>query len=128
ELDPYCRYFSPDEYRQFQKLTEGQFVGIGIEVGVVPGVGLLVVAPIEGSPAYKAGLRARDRILEINGQPAADLKVSEAVELIQGKPGTSVTLTISRPGQEQPFELSVTRGIITVRTVRGWARSSDWEW
>src|SRR5690606_18144721 len=74
------------------------------------------------------GLRARDRILQIDGRPAADLKVSEAVELIQGKPGTSVSLTISRPGREQPFDLSVTRGIITVRTVRGWARSADWEW
>lgn len=127
-LDPYSQYFDSDEYRQFQKHTEGQFVGIGIEVGELPGVGLLVVAPIEGAPAYKAGLRAGDRILKIDGKSAADLKVTDAVKLIEGAPGTSVTLTVSRPERGEPFELSVTRGLITVRTVRGWARSSDWDW
>ncbi|HOB73227.1 MAG TPA: S41 family peptidase [Phycisphaerae bacterium] len=127
-LDPYSQYFDADEYRQFQKVTEGQFVGIGIEVGEIAGMGLQIVAPIEGAPAYKAGLRAGDRILKIDGKPAANMKVTDAVELIQGKPGTSVTLTISRQDREEPFDVTVTRGLITVRTVRGWARSSDWEW
>jgi carboxyl-terminal processing protease len=127
-LDPYSQYFNPTEYDQFQKRTEGQFVGIGIEVGEMPGVGLQVVAPIEGTPAYRAGLRSGDRIIQIDGEPAAEMKVSDAVKLIQGKPGTTVTLTIERPGVEEPFEVTITRSLITVRTVRGWARSADWQW
>lgn len=127
-LDPYSQYFDASEYEQFQKRTKGQFVGIGIEVGEIPGIGLQVVAPIEGSPAYKAGIRAGDRILKIDGKPTSEMKVSDAIEHIQGKPGTSVTLTIDRAGVDGPFEQAVTRGLITVRTVRGWARSAEWEW
>ncbi|MEP0844749.1 MAG: S41 family peptidase [Phycisphaerae bacterium] len=129
QLDPYSQYFDPGEYQQFQKKTEGQFVGIGIEVGrVIPGVGLEVAAPIEGTPAYRAGIRALDRIVKIDGKLTFDLKVSDAIELIQGRPGTSVKLVIDRPGREDLIEVTITRGVITVRTVRGWARNADWEW
>lgn len=129
QLDPYSQYFDSKEYRQFQKKTEGQFVGIGIEVEqVVPGVGLVVAAPIEGTPAYRAGIRSQDVITHIDSKPTQDLQVGQAIELIEGQPGTSVVLTVARPGREHSFDLTITRGIIVLRTVRGWARTASQDW
>jgi carboxyl-terminal processing protease len=128
-LDPYSQYFDPDELRQFQASTDGQLPGgIGIELARVPDVGLQILAPIEGSPAYKAGLRAGDHILKIDGESTVNMKTTDAVDLIKGKDGTSVTLTILRAGGDEPFEVSVTRGLVMLPTVRGWARSVDWDW
>jgi carboxyl-terminal processing protease len=73
KLDPYSQYLDEKEFEQFQKVTEGQFPGIGIEVGPLQGGGVMVVSPIEGSPAFYAGLRAGDHIIEIDGKKADDL-------------------------------------------------------
>ncbi len=127
-LDPYSEYYNEKELQQFHKRTEGQFEGIGIEVGPLPGGGLLVVSPIEGSPAFYAGLRAADRIVEIDGRKTDDVPLEEAVGLITGKPGTSVTLKILRPSSGEVLTKTITRGLITVRTVRGFARSETWDW
>jgi len=127
-LDPYSAYFDAKEYEQFDKRTKGQFYGIGIEVTRLPGEGLLIVTPIEGSPAFQAGLRAGDRITAIDGTRTDNMPLPKGVEMIGGKPGTSVRLTLFRPTTEETLEKHVTRGLITVRTVRGWARNGDWEW
>ncbi len=127
-LDPYSEYYDQGEYEQFQKRTEGQFYGIGIEVVEVPGMGLEIVSPIEGSPAFLAGLRAGDRIVEIDGRKTSGMTLVEGVRLITGQPGTNVTLTIRRINVEDPIQKTITRGLIKVRTVRGWARDENWDW
>jgi carboxyl-terminal processing protease len=127
-LDPYSAYFDENEFTQFEKQTEGQFEGVGIEVGPSPVGGLMVVSPIEGSPAFYAGLRTGDRILEIDGHKTENLLLSDGVRLIVGSPGTSVTLTMFRPSSGETFTKTVTRSVITVRTVRGWARTENWDW
>ncbi len=127
-LDPYSEYYNETEFEQFQRRTEGQFIGIGIEIGQLDTGEIVVASPIEGTPAFMAGLRSDDRIVEIDGQTTSDMKLNEAVDRISGKPGTDVTLTIVRPPDGEPRELTITRGVITVVTVRGWARTEDWEW
>jgi len=127
-LDPYCAYFTSEEYKEFQKQTQGEFPGIGIHVAKPPGIGLVVVSPMEGTPAFRAGLRSGDRITHVNGTETADLSLEECVKLITGPAGTSVTLTIQRPGVEEPFDVTITRSVVNVPTVRGWARTSDWQW
>jgi carboxyl-terminal processing protease len=128
KLDPYSEYYDETEQKQIQKVTEGQFEGIGIEVGPLPGGGLVIVSPIEGSPAFRAGLLAGDRIVEIDGTNAESMELAEGVALITGKRGTDVTLTVLRPSTGQTLKKTITRGVITVRTVRGWARDENWEW
>jgi carboxyl-terminal processing protease len=127
-LDPYSEYYDAAEFEQVQKRTEGQFTGIGIEVVEVPGGGLEIVSPIEGSPAFLAGLRAGDRIIEVEGRRTIDLTLVQAVRLISGPPGTSVTLTIRRPTVLEALQKTITRSVVTVRTVRGWSRSENWDW
>ncbi|MBI4581542.1 MAG: PDZ domain-containing protein, partial [Planctomycetes bacterium] len=127
-LDPYCAYFSQREYEQFNKQAKGQFYGIGIEVTRLPSEGLLIVSPIEGSPAFHAGLRAGDHITAIDGVKTDHMPLDKGVEMISGSPGTSVRLTVMRPSTEETFDKTITRGLITVRTVRGWARDGDWQW
>ena len=127
-LDPYSQYFDEGEYQQFQKFTEGQFQGIGIEVGPFPSGGVMVVSPIEGSPAFYAGLRSGDRIAEIDGVKADDMPLEKAASLISGKSGTSVTLKIVRPSTSETFTKTIMRNVVTVRTVRGFSRSRAWDW
>ena len=128
QLDPYCVYFTTKEYDLFNKRASGQFNGIGVEVERLPGEGLQIISPIEGSPAFQAGLRASDRITAIDGINTSSKTLEESVALIMGHPGTSVTLTLFRPSTEEIFERTITRCLITVRSVRGWARSDDWQW
>lgn len=127
-LDPYCAYYDPSEYAQLNQQTKGQFYGIGIELMRLPNEGFYIVSPIEGSPAFQAQLRAGDRITAIGEEDTANMPLAKGVELITGKAGTTVTLTIYRPATEETFTRTITRGLVTVRTVRGWARSADWDW
>lgn len=127
-LDPYSEYYDNTQYEQFQKQTEGRFEGIGIEVAPGPAGGLIVVSPIEGSPAFQEGLRSGDLIVEIDGVKTDSMELEKGVRLITGKPGTNVTLTILRQGVTEPLQKTIRRGIITIRTIRGWSRSAEWEW
>ncbi len=128
-LDPYCTYYDPHQYEQFCKRTDGQFSGIGINVWRAGTGELLVVSPIEGSPAFLAGLRSGDLITQVNGIQTTDLRnLADGVDLIVGDPGTTVRLTVYRPSTAEVLEKTVTRGLVTVPTVRGWARSADWQW
>ncbi|MGQ9649805.1 MAG: S41 family peptidase [Phycisphaerae bacterium] len=127
-LDPYSRYFDAAEYEQFSKRIEGQFYGIGVEIDQLHTGELVIVSPIEGSPAFLADLRADDRIIMIDDTRTVDISAEKAVELIKGEPNTSVRLTLFRPSTGQQFQKTIERKLITVPTVRGWAHTEDWEW
>lgn len=115
--DPYTVFLDPEENRRFNEEIDGNFEGIGAELGVKDGI-LTVVAPLEGTPAEKAGLRSGDKIIQIDGEPAADMTVDEAVNRIRGQKGTTVTLTIYREGNEEAFDVEVKRDIISVKSVK----------
>lgn len=128
ELDPYSEYYPPEEAEILATRTEGQYQGIGIHVEQTASGELLIVSPIEGSPAFQAGLRSGDLILKVGDVETPDISLQRAIDLIKGEPGTRVKLTILRFGEEEPMDISVARAVVTVRSVRGWARTGEWEW
>jgi len=126
KLDPYSDYISPEELSQFRTSVEAEFGGIGIQVSVNGGE-LTVVSPLVGTPAYRAGVLAGDRIVEIEGESTEGISINEAVRRLKGKPGTEVTLTIVRAagGREK---VTISREIIHVETVMGDRRKEDDSW
>ncbi len=122
-LDPFSAFFPPDKYREFMQETEGEFGGIGIEISMDKGRPI-VVAPIEGTPAYRAGLRAGDVIIAVDGEDTFGKSLLEIVRKIRGKPGTKVILTIMRKGAEKPFKVEITRAIIRIESVK-WTKYED---
>ncbi|PJA90454.1 MAG: S41 family peptidase [Candidatus Magasanikbacteria bacterium CG_4_9_14_3_um_filter_32_9] len=114
--DPYSIYFPPKEATEFAKDLAGEFEGIGAEIGIKEDR-LIVVAPLAGSPAEKAGLKAQDKVLAIDGEDSTGLNLQEAVMKIRGEKGTPVVLTISRNGYGSLQEVEIIRGVITVPTV-----------
>ncbi len=114
--DPYTFFLPPAENEQFGEDMSGQFEGVGMEIAVRDQL-LTIVTPLRGTPAERAGLRAGDAILKINGKETTDLDVSGAVKLIRGPKGTSVTLTIGRDGWTEPRDIDVTRDVINVPIV-----------
>ncbi len=117
KLDPYSEYFTKEELKEFEEDTYGEFGGIGIEISIEKGRPI-VVAPIEGTPAFKAGLRAGDIIVEINGEDTYGMSITDVVKKIRGKPGTKVKLTIYRPDEERTFTVEIERAIIHVNPVK----------
>jgi len=113
--DPYTTFLDPTENTQFNDSLEGVYEGIGAELGIRDGQ-LIIVAPLDGSPAVKAGIRAGDKILEINGETTTGLSVTEAVTKIRGKSNTVIELTLQR-GSASSFKVSITRAHITVKSV-----------
>jgi len=97
--------------------TKGSFSGIGIEITVKDKV-LTVVSPIEGTPAYLAGMKAGDKIIKVEGESTLDMSLMEAVKKIRGPEGTKVNLTVFREGEEKPLEFAITRGVIPLKSVR----------
>jgi len=116
-LDPHSSFLSPDIFKEMQVETQGSFGGLGIEI-TVKDRQLTVVAPIEGTPADRAGLHPGDRIVKIDGNPTKDMTLIEAVKKLRGPKGTSVTLTILREESPGPFELTLVREVIEVKSVR----------
>lgn len=115
--DPYTTYFNPKESKDFQESVQGKgFGGIGIEIGSRKGQ-LMVIAPLKGTPADKAGLRAGDYILRINATSTENLSVDQVVTLIRGKEGTDVTLLIFRDGWDKTKEFKITRSTIEIPTL-----------
>ncbi|URA09930.1 S41 family peptidase [Thermospira aquatica] len=114
--DPYTTFMDPQITKEFNIDIGGTFGGLGIHIGDREGQ-LTVIAPIEDTPAWKAGLKPNDKILEIDGKSTAGITSSEAVNILRGKPGTKVTLTIGRKGIE-PFKVTITRAVIKVPTVK----------
>lgn len=115
--DPYTAFFNPEETIDFLADVSGEFEGIGIEIGLRDGQ-LQVVAPLEGTPAANAGLRAGDKIIKIDDNNAVDMTTEEAVSLIRGPKDTNVVLTITRDGLETAREITVKRGIIKVPSLK----------
>ena len=116
-LDPHSAYLTDDGYSNLQESTEGQFTGLGIEIGYRGGF-ISIVTPIDGSPAEDAGLQAGDVILKIDGTSTQGMSTNESSTYMRGPEGTTVTLEIGRAGESQPFDVVVTRGIIDVPSVR----------
>lgn len=114
--DEYSVFFSPKEAAEFNEDLEGSFEGIGAEIGMRDGQ-LVIIAPLEDSPAEQAGLLPGDAIYAIDGQDAASLSVEEAVSKIRGEAGTIVTLTISRDGMEEAFDVPIVRETISIDSV-----------
>ena len=116
-LDPHSAYLPPKSYEEMREQTKGEFGGLGIEVTMENGF-VKVVAPIDDTPAARAGIQAGDFITHINGESVLGLTLSEAVEKLRGPVGSEVTITISREGAEEPFDVTIVRDIIKIRAVR----------
>ena len=115
--DPYTTFFDPEENKAFGEDISGSFEGIGAELGIKNNI-LTVIAPLEGTPAEQAGLRAGDKIIKIEGKITSDMTIDQAVDLIRGPKGTSVVLTVFRSGSEDTIDISVTRNVINVKSVK----------
>jgi carboxyl-terminal processing protease len=126
-LDPHSQYINPRDYKQFDRQSEGKFGGVGIQVGFDRQKGnlLTVISPMAGTPAYEAGVLAGDVILKIDGKATESMRMSEAIDMIQGEPGSKVVLTLRRDGVKEPLDIAVTRAIIKVPSVLGDRRKTD---
>ena len=116
-LDPHSSYLDPDEYRELQVGTTGEFGGLGIEVGMEDGF-VKVIAPIDDTPAQRAGMQAGDMIVRIDGKPVKGMGLDDAVKLMRGKPGTSIELTVVREGEGNPLTMNIERAVIKVASVK----------
>ena len=115
-LDPHSAYMAGNEFESLQDTTTGQFGGLGVEVSRRDGY-ILVVAPIDDSPADRAGVLAGDLIIEIDSKPIREMQPDEAAKMMRGEPGSQVSITIAREGEE-PFDITLTREIIAISSVR----------
>lgn len=122
-LDPHSAYLDADAFRELQVGTQGEFGGLGIEVGTEDGF-VKVVSPIEDTPAARAGIKAGDLIIKIDSTPTKGLTLSEAVKMMRGKPKTKIVLTISRKGESAPIVVPIVRDIIQVKSVK-WKMLDD---
>lgn len=127
-LDPFSDMLWPSDIAEFNKHTQGKFYGVGISIHKEPGEPLKVVSPLEDSPAYNAGIQAGDLITGINGEPSKKLTITKAVRTITGPAGTTVTLTIKRPGVEKEFDVTLERQEITIFTIKGFERDEQGRW
>lgn len=116
-LDPHSSYLSPKDYEDLQVGTTGEFGGLGIEVGMENGF-VKVIAPIDDTPASRAGIEAGDLVIRLDDKPVKGLTLDECVAIMRGKPGTEIVLTIVREGTEKPFQITLTRDIIRVKSVK----------
>jgi carboxyl-terminal processing protease len=116
-LDPHSSYLDKEEYRDLQVGTSGEFGGLGIEVGMEDGF-VKVIAPIDDTPAERAGLKPGDLIIRINDKPVKGMSLNDAVNVMRGKPGTKINLTILREGADRPFDVELERDIIHVASVK----------
>ncbi|AZM94194.1 S41 family peptidase [Vreelandella venusta] len=117
ELDPHSAYLDEEEYRSLRESTQGEFGGIGIEVGTESGQ-LMVITPIDDTPASRAGLLSRDVIVAIDGTPTDSLSLQEAVNLMRGEPGSQLRISVLRAGEESPREFTLTREVIRNESVK----------
>ena len=115
--DPYTIFFDPTETKSFNQDLEGSFDGIGAELGIKDNI-LTVIAPLDSSPAQKAGLMAGDKILKIGDKSTMDINIDAAVDLIRGKKGTTVDLTVFHKGDEMSHKVTVTRDTIVLKSVK----------
>ena len=115
-LDPHSSFLNEKNFRDMQVQTKGEFGGLGIEVTMESGL-VMVVSPIDDTPAFRAGIKTGDLILQLDGEPVLGLTLAEAVDRMRGRVGTDIKLTIRRENQE-PFDVTITRAIIRIQSVR----------
>src|SRR5574341_2694290 len=133
-LDPHSAYLDAEAFRELQVGTQGQFGGLGIEVGMEDGF-VKVISPIEDTPAFKAGIKPGDLIIKLDDTPVKGMSLNDAVKKMRGKKGTQITLTITRKGETAPLIVTLTRDIIKVQSVKskviepgyGWVRVSQFQ-
>jgi len=116
-LDPHSAYLDAESYEELQVGTTGEFGGLGIEVGMENGF-VKVIAPIDDTPAQRAGVEAGDLIIRLDDTPVKGMSLKEAVDMMRGKPGTSITLTIVREGHDKPIKAVIMRDVIKVKSVK----------
>ena len=116
-LDPHSTFLAPDVYKELQVETKGKFGGLGIEITIRDGI-LTIVSPIEDTPAYRGGLKAKDKIIKIDGESTKSMTLFEAVKRMRGRQGTSVTLTIVREGLAKPMDVTLVRDIIKIVSIK----------
>ncbi|MCE9533451.1 MAG: S41 family peptidase [Planctomycetes bacterium] len=132
-LDRYSTYMNDEELKQFESQTEGNFFGVGIQIGTDPKSGyLMVLSPMVGTPAYEAGILAGDTIIKIDDKSTENMRIGDAVKLIQGKEGTNVKLTVVHEGARESEAINITRARIEVYSVLGFKRKEEdpkqWDW
>ena len=116
-LDPHSSFLNTDEFKELQIGTSGEFGGLGIEVNMENGF-VKVVAPIDDTPAQRAGMKAGDLVIRLDDVPVKGMTLNEAVKVMRGKPGTDITLTVIREGEEKPLKVTITRAVIKVKSVK----------
>ena len=126
-LDPHSQYFDKKTFKEFREGTSGRFVGVGIEIGMEDGL-VKVVSPIEGSPAYRAGLKSGDLITKIDDSVVKGLTMDQAVKRMRGEPNTKVTLSIFRKSENRSFPVTITREEIRVQSVRSKVVEPGYAW
>jgi carboxyl-terminal processing protease len=116
-LDPHSSFLPPEAFEELQVDTHGEFGGIGIVITMKKGV-LTVVSPIEGTPAYKAGIQAEDKIIKVDGVSTQDMELWEAVKKMRGEKGTEVVITVMRENEPEPIDFTLVRDIIPIESVK----------
>ena len=117
QLDPHSSYMPPEAFKEMQIDTKGEFSGLGIQIGVKDKM-LTVIAPIEDTPAYRAGIKAGDTIIKIEGESTKDISLQDAVTKLRGPKGTKVTITVFREGWEKPKDFTIVREVIQIKSVK----------
>ena len=116
-LDPHSSYLDVEQFKELQVGTTGQFGGLGIEVGMENGF-VKVIAPIDDTPAQRAGVQAGDLVIRLDDTPVKGMSLNDAVKIMRGEPGTDIELTIVREGLDKPLQITITRDIIKVKSVK----------
>jgi carboxyl-terminal processing protease len=133
--DPYSEIIWPERLRRFRQQVEGNFVGVGILIKHDEKRDIMVINPLEGSPAARAGIKPDDRVIAVNGQATTGWSLNRAVDTITGPAGETVTLTVRRTGEDKPLEVPLVRESIKMRSVTGWRKTGrddrgdpTWDW
>jgi carboxyl-terminal processing protease len=126
-LDPHSAYLDQEAFKELQVGTQGQFGGLGIEVGMEDGF-VKVISPIEDTPAFKAGIKPNDLIVKLDDTPVKGMSLNDAVKRMRGKPNTQITLTITRKGESAPITVTLTRAVIKVQSVKSKVLEPGYAW
>jgi carboxyl-terminal processing protease len=125
ELDPHSAYLQGEEFKELKEGTTGQFGGLGIEVTMENGF-VKVVAPIDDTPAQRAGMQAGDLVVKLDEKPVKGMTLMDAVKIMRGKPGSDIELTVIREGEDSPLKIKLTRAIIKVKSVKSRMLEKDY--
>src|SRR5687768_10727236 len=126
-LDPHSSYLDAEAFKELQVGTQGQFGGLGIEVGMEDGF-VKVISPIEDTPAFRAGIKPGDLIIKLDDTPVKGMSLNDAVKKMRGKPNTNIILTISRKGESAPVVVTLTRAVIKVQSVKSKVIEPGYAW